>query len=208
MQPINRKEAVKMQKILKIGLGLITLSALAYGLWLTLDTSTAKAFAANMTLGVARGLPKTGQTTSYETGDDGTYQKGWSGTRFTNNTDGTITDNATGLMWVQDGTGLGCNGGVGLAWAAAIAFAEGLGFAGYSDWRLPNVKELQSIVDYGTYNPAIDSVFTNTQSDSYWSSTTYAGYAGYAWRVNFNGGYVYDGGKDYDYYVRPVRGGQ
>jgi len=196
-----------MQRVLKIGLGLVTVLALAWA-WLAQESLLPKAFAANMTLGVARGLPKTGQTTSYETGDDGTYQKGWSGTRFTNNTDGTITDNATGLMWVQDGTGLGCNNGSTLAWAAAITFAEGLDFAGYSDWRLPNVKELQSIVDYGTYNPAIDSVFTNTQSDYYWSSTTYAVNTGNAWTVDFDVGHVSYGSKGVGYYVRPVRGGQ
>lgn len=156
------------------------------------------------------GLPKTGQTTVYQAGDDGTYKKGYpkSGARFVDNGDGTITDKATGLMWAKDGNGAGCNNGNNIAWGAAITFAEGLDFAGYSDWRLPNVKELQSIVDYGTYSPAIDSVFTNTQSNYYWSSTTYAGNTANAWYVSFASGSVFGVSKDSDYYVRPVRGGQ
>jgi len=156
------------------------------------------------------GLPKTGQTAVYQAGDDGTYKKGYpkTGTRFVDNGDGTITDKATGLMWVQDGTGAGCNNGATLTWNNAIDWAEGLTFATYSDWRLPNVKELQSIVDYGRVSPAIDPVFTNTQSDLYWSSTTYAGGSGYAWVVDFLDGYVGLDGKDSAYYVRAVRAGQ
>jgi len=197
-----------MQKILKVGLGLFVFLALVYGLSFCVDNLLPNAFAANMTLGVARGLPKTGQTTPQVDYDDGYYEKGWSGTRFTDNGDGTITDNATGLMWVKDGNGAGCNSGVGLAWAAAITFADDLAFGGYSDWRLPNIKELQSIVDYGASNPAIDSSFTNTRSDYYWSGTTYAVYTVDAWSVYFYHGYAFYGHKILAYYVRPVRGGQ
>jgi hypothetical protein len=153
------------------------------------------------------GLPKTGQTTEYRAGDDGTYEKGWQGTRFTDNGDGTITDNATGLMWAKDGNGAGCNNGATLTWNNAIDWAEGLTFATYSDWRLPNVKELQSIADYGRINPAIDPVFTNTQSDYYWSSTTNSVFTGLAWRVRFTNGLVDVGNKGYSYYVRAVRAG-
>ena len=156
------------------------------------------------------GLPKTGQTVEYQSGDDGTYEKGYpkTGARFVDNGDGTITDKATGLMWAKDGNGAGCNNGSTLAWAAAITFAEGLTFAGYSDWRLPNVKELMSIVDYSAVAPAINSTFTNTQSGYYWSSTTYADGTVNAWSVHFYDGYVSSGGKVLPYYVRPVRGGQ
>ena len=156
------------------------------------------------------GLPKTGQTVEYQSGDDGTYEKGYpkTGARFVDNGDGTITDKATGLMWAKDGNGAGCNNGSTLAWAAAITFAEGLSFAGYSDWRLPNVKELMSIADYSRSSPTIDPLFTNTPSGNYWSSTTVADYTDGAWGVGFNDGSVDDVSKGFDYYVRPVRGGQ
>lgn len=155
------------------------------------------------------GLPKTGQTVEYQSGDDGTYEKGYpkTGAKYVDNGDGTITDKATGLMWAKDGTGAGCNNGSMLAWDAAITFAEGLTFAGYSDWRLPNEKELQSIIDYSTYNPAIDPIFTNTQPASYWCSTTYASASAFAWYVDFYGGDVYYVDKDGEFYVRLVRGG-
>ena len=157
------------------------------------------------------GLPKTGQTISYVTGDDGTYQKGYpaTGAKFTDNGDGTITDNATGLMWAKDGNGAGCNNGNGVAWPAALTWAGGLNFAGHSDWRLPNVKELMSIVDHDESAPAVDTTFfPNTQSNYYWSSTTFADYTGNAWFVYFYNGYVNNVNKDITYYVRAVRGGQ
>ena len=101
---------------------------------------------------------------------------------FSDNGDGTITDNATGLMWMQD------DNGEGLIWEDALIYAENYEYAGYSDWRLPNVKELQSIVDY-TLSPAtsnsaaIDPLFNCTQITNengeidypyFWSSTTHA----------------------------------
>ncbi len=102
--------------------------------------------------------------------------------RFENNEDGTITDEATGLMWMQD------DNGEGVLWQDALAYAEGKEFAGYSDWRLPDAKELQSIVDYTrspatTNSAAIDQLFNCTQITNeagqadypwYYSSTTHA----------------------------------
>jgi hypothetical protein len=70
---------------------------------------------------------------------------------FVDNGDGTVTDLATGLMWSQD------DSGVGMDWEAALAYAEGSELAGYDDWRLPSVKELQSILDYSKSPNAIDS---------------------------------------------------
>ena len=89
---------------------------------------------------------------------------------FVDNGDGTVTDMATGLMWQQVDDGQTRN------WEEALAYAEDLELAGYDDWRLPNAKELQSIVMYGTTEiPAIDeSFFTLTDPDSYfWTSTTH-----------------------------------
>ncbi|MDO5971227.1 DUF1566 domain-containing protein [Flavivirga aquimarina] len=101
---------------------------------------------------------------------------------FTDNGDGTITDTATGLMWTQD------DNAEAIPWQSALAYAEGKEYAGYTDWRLPDAKELQSIVDYTrspatTNSPAIDPIFNCTQIQNeageidypwYWSSTTHA----------------------------------
>lgn len=110
---------------------------------------------------------------------------------FTNNGDGTVTDNITGLMWQQspdtDGDG-DIDAGDKLTYDAAVAGADALNHAGYSDWRLPNIKELHSIVDYTrspgtTSSAAIDPLFNTTaitneagQTDypCYWSGTTHA----------------------------------
>lgn len=87
--------------------------------------------------------------------------------------DGTIADRATGLMWQQGDSGKG------LDWRAALAYAEGLSLAGHDDWRLPNAKELQSLVDY-TRSPgttkaaAIAPLFRVTEMESwYWTGTSH-----------------------------------
>ncbi|MBT3260473.1 MAG: DUF1566 domain-containing protein, partial [Deltaproteobacteria bacterium] len=104
---------------------------------------------------------------------------------FMDNGDGTITDNATGLMWQQDDSGTGLN------WGDSLAYCENLSSAGYDDWRLPNAKELQSIVDYSrspdtTASAAIDALFNATAITNeggqidypvYWSGTTHANLA-------------------------------
>ncbi|MFH1366031.1 MAG: DUF1566 domain-containing protein [Patescibacteria group bacterium] len=151
------------------------------------------------------GLSKTGQTTVYQTNDDGTYQKGFAGTRFTDNGNGTITDNATTLMWVKDHNAVGAPFNAIMTWTNAITNCEALSYAGQTDWRLPNLKELQSIADYGRSSPAIDPLFTNTQSVNYWSSTTYATTTTGAWYVHFYGGNVSNSDKASSYYVRCVR---
>jgi hypothetical protein len=100
---------------------------------------------------------------------------------FKDNGDETVTDRATGLTWMKADSGKGMN------WADALAYARNLELAGHSDWRLPNTKELQSIVDYTrspdkTGSAAIDPVFDTTaiknelgQKDypSYWTGTTH-----------------------------------
>ena len=156
------------------------------------------------------GIPKTGQTIVYPAGDDGTYQAGYpkTGARFTDNGDGTITDNATGLMWVKDGTGAGCNSGNKLGVYDTIDFCEALNFAGHADWRLPNITELVSIIDYGVAAPRIDTLFINTAADRYWSSTTDKQAPTNCATGNFSTGSV-----DWEfilasYSLRPVRGGR
>ncbi len=102
---------------------------------------------------------------------------------FNDNGNGTITDNVTGMMWQKE------DDGVGKAWANAINYCPSLSLGGFSDWRLPNVKELSSIVDSTVYNPAINvTYFTGTQSHLYWSSTSSAKYGNLPWPVDFGAG--------------------
>jgi len=114
-----------------------------------------------------------------------------------------VTDNTTSLQWQDDAVGST------MEWQEAIDYCENtLTLGDYSDWRLPNKKELLSIVDYSKYNPSIDSQFQNITSSNYWSSTTHANGTGNAWVVSFYDGYTYDYSKDTDTYVRCVRSGQ
>ncbi len=75
---------------------------------------------------------------------------------FRDNGDGTVTDLATGLMWMQDDSGYG------MEWQDALAYCEDLEYAGHTDWRLPNAKELQSIVDYTRMPDATDNTTPST----------------------------------------------
>lgn len=155
-------------------------------------------------------FPATGQTTSYTTGDDGDLEKGAT-LGYRDNGDGTVTDLNTGLMWIKDGNDAnGANSGNVCTCADAITHANGCTKAGYSDWRLPNAKELQSIVNYGIYNPSINTnYFPNTKSSGYWSSTTDTTQTDCAWYIHFYIGHVrssHDGVGSC--YVRCVRGGQ
>jgi hypothetical protein len=164
-------------------------------------------------------VPKTGQTTSYDIGDDGDLQKGtpWPSPRFTDNGDGTVTDNLTELIWLKNAN---CDGAK--TWADALTYCNNLAdpqceltdgsVAG--DWRLPNVRELHSLIDFGNSNPALPNghPFDNVQLAFYWSATTFAYYTVYAWSVDMyygNAGYglVVDGNKYSTFYVWPVRAG-
>jgi hypothetical protein len=202
-------------------------------------------------------FPATGQTTKYLGGDDGDVKKG-APLSYTDNGNGTITDNATGLMWeaktncditgsgtdLHDGdnsypwsgfcsglgpcgtnadcpTGQTCIGRDGqgtnmtiFMWVAALNAGS---FAGHNDWRIPNIRELESIVDFGTSSPATASAFNsgagscteNIGSKTYWSSTTDADMTGFAWAVYFGDGSLAstDKGVDMFRHVRAVRGG-
>ena len=133
--------------------------------------------------------------------------------RYTVHGDGTVTDLRTGLMWKQcsEGqSGASCTGTVStMTWASALSAAENTVFAGFSDWRLPSAKELQSLVETGCFGPAINEArFPNTSTGYYWSSSSVAAYASGAWVVVFDYGGVYVSGRSGNYGVRLVRGGQ
>ena len=159
-------------------------------------------------------VPKTGLTVMVVQGDDGDLEKGVASPspRFTDNNNGTVTDKLTGLIWMKNATAFGTK-----TWAEALTAAKGLksGDAGTGlndasqagNWRLPNVRELQSLVDYGRSMPAFSGVppFTGVQYNHYyWSSTNFGGSA---WYVDFNYGGVWYNGSLALYYVWPVRGG-
>ncbi len=158
-------------------------------------------------------VAKTGQTISYAQGDDGDWQKGLASPvpRFTDNLDGTVTDSLTGLIWVKDA---GCSGAA--QWADALVSCNNLaaGQCGLEDgslpgdWRLPNVKELSSLIDYGNHSPALPTghPFINSGGGPYWSSTTTSP-PPQAWFVYYSYGIVHYEGKGWSYYVWCVRGG-
>jgi hypothetical protein len=182
-------------------------------------------------------VPKTGQTSAHTTGDDGQLQMGvaWPNPRFTDNGDGTVTDNLTGLIWLKNAHCAQNTTG----WSnALLGYIYHLNTTGkmngfecgdtsnggshQNDWRLPNVRELQSLVHYGFYNPALPNTagtgqyssgdpFTGVQwcaSCYYWSSTTRASNSLQAWGVNILNGEVVIETKTNTWDVWPVRGGQ
>jgi len=119
------------------------------------------------------------------------------------NSDGTVTDTSTGLMWQEVDAGE-------MPWESALDYCEELNLAGYDDWRMPNKNDLQSLINYSVYSPSIDSTaFPTTRLDGYWSSTTKVYSTVYAWYVNFISGSNSGNQTKGSYkYVRAVRGGQ
>ncbi|MBF0591894.1 MAG: DUF1566 domain-containing protein [Nitrospirae bacterium] len=158
---------------------------------------------------------QTGQTTTYAAGDDGDIRAGvaWPNPRFTDNGNKMVTDNLTGLIWTKDAgtpTVVSCTGGK-KTWQGALDYVACLNTAnylGHRDWRLPNIKELRSIVDYGK-DPFLtsDLPFTNKYS-GYWSSTTYDLVTSGAWGTDLTGSVIAGGKSDTFAYVWPVRAGQ
>jgi len=183
---------------------------------------------------------KTGQTSCYDdsgteidctgTRQDGEFQRGveWPEPRFVDHGDGTITDNLTGLMWLKDANciatghpgfdndGTAFDGSV--TWQHAFDFVNGINDgtyyncqAGYTDWRLPDVKELFSLTDYNHTSPSLpsDHPFVNFSfvDKRYWTSTTYFSSPEYAIHVGFGSGAVDGTLKTSTNSVWPVRGG-
>jgi hypothetical protein len=184
------------------------------GLWVT------PAFAAKAE------VAQTGQTTLFADGDDGDIQAGvpLPTPRFKDNKNGTVTDKLTGLIWLKNANCFSSR-----PWALAVETATTLasGQCGLmdgssaGDWRLPNVKELQSLIDFGFFGPALSNTagtaqwtdgnpFSGVRSTEYWSSTTYVNGPDHAWSVDLGDGNAR--GSDHPKVdsgpVWPVRGGQ
>ena len=169
-------------------------------------------------------IPKTGQTETFYAGDDGDLKIGvaWPSPRFVVNADKSLTDRLTGLSWVPDAntpTIPGCVGGK-KAWQSIFNYVDCLNdanFLGHDDWRVPNINELRSLVNYSQQYPANwlrDQGFNNFQADNYWSSTISAttsipdGEQLWSWHVNFYDGIMYYGKNTsgFSEWVLPVRG--
>ena len=126
------------------------------------------------------------------------WQPLWAAT-LQSNGNGTVTDLVTALTWQQQDDNVLRNH------AAAITYCQNLSLGGKNNWRLPNIKELTSIVDYRVGEPAIDeTVFPNTNSSNYWSASDVASIPN-AWFVEFVGGGTLHGSKNGNYSVRCVR---
>jgi hypothetical protein len=133
--------------------------------------------------------------------------------RFTDNGDGTARDNLTGLIWLKNANCFGPRN-----WTTARSDASSLasGSCGLTDgssagdWRLPNVKELASLIDYGHYDPALPPghPFSGVQTDGYWSSTVAAYSPSRAWLVYLYQGYLDAYDETMPHQVWPVRGGR
>jgi hypothetical protein len=161
-------------------------------------------------------VEKSGQTTSQADYDDGYYQRGVEvplpKPRFSDNGNGTVTDNLTGLIWLKDANCFGYR-----TWNNALTDANGLnsGECGLTDgssagdWRLPNYNELFTLVNAEYFNPPLppEHPFINVQIDIYWSATTWAGNPISAWCMLMQDGSVIHSGKSFGQYVWPVRGG-
>ncbi len=172
-------------------------------------------------------------------GEDGLLQKGvpWPNPRFITGTTGVVTDTLTGLIWLHNANCTDTVGGIAKAdqldWTSALTYTNALatGKCGLSDgsvagdWRMPNIREMQSLLHYGFALPAIPNTagtgqwttagdpFTgfpsNLGTPIYWTSTTRTGDPGSAWFVNVYTGSSNSGGKSAGTaYVWPVRGGQ
>jgi len=162
-------------------------------------------------------------------GQDGYYQLGCSmDLRFVDNEDGTVTDTCTGFMWQQSTADTNNDGEITeedeLHWPTALQYCDSLilcndgtwttdeaeaadhGGVKYDDWRLPNVRELLSIVDYGRNYPAVQPVFS-TVLNCHWTSTTTLNQVNGAWLVCFGGGSSHGYNKAVGHSVRAVRGG-
>jgi len=117
------------------------------------------------------------------------------------NGDDSITDPSTGLMWQKVASPDA------KTWEEALSYCKNLNLGGYSDWRLPDITELISLVQRDRENPVINiQLFPNTESDFHWSSTADKNETNYAWGVTFGYGGEYLRNKNHKFFLRAVRG--
>lgn len=153
-------------------------------------------------------LPQTGAKTSYAKGDDGDFKRGvaWPNPRFTVQND-CVTDNLTGLMWAKNANLANTT----KDWLQALDYANNLTLCGYSDWRLPNVNEAESLINAEQPNAGLwlnEEGFINVQTESYWTSTTFHDNKYHAWIISMRYGNVGNSKKTADNYIWPVRAGR
>lgn len=158
-------------------------------------------------------IPKTGQTISYGSRDDGELQKGveWPDPRFTNNLDGTVTDHLTGLIWLRN-----ANSFPNQSFASAVASCNALADNGTTltdgsepgEWRLPNFFEIGSLTDFSQIGPSlpVGHPFLTTNAGTFWTSTTTAANSNRAWAFGLGIGRLSGQAKGVASQVWPVRG--
>ncbi len=162
---------------------------------------------------------KTGQTQCFDqkgriipcpgTGQDGEFQKGicLRDSRF-NIWDTIVSDQLTGLLWTKQGS----LSEFPLSWSEVLDFVKKMNTAGtygYSDWRLPNRRELFSLINHSNINPSLaQNTFLNAFSGYYWTSTTCCRLPSQAWYIHLGGARVFKGMKHGSYMVWPVRSGK
>jgi len=142
-------------------------------------------------------------------GQDAEYHAGlpWPEPRFVRMENGVVEDRLTGLMWPENAS----PGGFPLTWEESLEAVAELNreeYLGHGDWRLPNRREMRSLISHGAKRPALPQghPFSGVVQNWYWTSSTSAMAPGYAWYVHLAGGRMFYGKKDSAYMFWPVRG--
>ncbi len=188
---------------------------LAALVWLGYPAGQARAADAGFGSGNYAPLPDSGQTKCYDTsgeeipcadtGQDGAYRglaHSFTVQDPAGNGQEVVLDDNTGLAWMR------ADDGTARTWQQAVDYCQDLTYAGFSDWRLPEIFELTTIVDYGRVKPAIDTSVFSVRSSFYWSSTSDASSSKRGAGVFFDDGSDGVLGKGSAAYVRCVRGGR